>query len=144
MLLEGFPRSIQDVLEDGCPWDSDIVEPPEEGLKKQDLQLFGDALLVGFPDLVLTLDKDSLCINGRRIAFEFSFTGTNTGWFRNVGVTNRKVTLKGVGFAQFGDDGLIGRLTTNWNCTRAMAQLGVRAHMRPDPVPLSSRTSSSA
>ncbi len=85
-----------------------------------------------FPDFrVLLLARRRQARN--RTVFQFQFSGTQSGFMQDVGITDKRAVLRGAAFVDFKGK-TVTEVTTYWNCTPFLAQLGVRAHMRPDPV----------
>jgi hypothetical protein len=124
---------IGDFLAPGFGWQTDVFPGRARGARV--LNTFLRELERGFTyktTVTRAVAQDD------HVLFEFTFRGVQSGRYRNLGEPgNRPVQVKGAGSATFNREGKILALATYWNCAWALAQLGVRVHMRPDPVPLS-------
>jgi len=97
--------------------DQEVGQPGQPGHRGQSL-----------PALVESKDDTN------QVSFRLRFHGTNSGYLPNAGVTGREVTLTAHGTARLDSARRVTAISTSWNCARALAQLGIRAHMRPDPI----------
>ncbi len=111
-------------------WQSDAFADQAQGEAVQD---FIKSLRSAFPGDFNVELVGLMSNNDDEGVFEFLFSGTHRGFLENVGITNKPVMLRGTAVVRF-TDGKVSFARTFWNCTAFMAQLGVRAHMRPDPV----------
>ena len=110
-----------------------------EGVSGRDV--IRDGLLAftrAFPNLEIGLIPQTTVTDGRTAAVLFAAKGTNArtegdnGWLTNIGRTGREISITGSVFLTF-DGNLVQRMTTHWNCAKAMAQLGMRSYARPGP-----------
>ena len=99
---------------------------------------FARALQDGFTGGSLSLDR---VVEGETTAIaEFSFTGVHDHGFRygpvNIAPTGRQVRMQGSLVADFAgpNERAITRAQMYWNWLACLAQLGIRPHMRPDPI----------
>jgi len=74
--------------------------------------------MTAFPDLVVAMDSVSL--DGRRVVYRWTLTGTNTG----PGGTGKAVRISGYEEWTFGADGLIAESTGHFDETDYDRQLG--------------------
>jgi SnoaL-like protein len=127
--------NLGNVLHQNLRWESDSFDGPT-GLA--DAGVFLQGIWGAFDDLNLvhTLIAD----DGDSATFEFRFTGKHARYLPGVGhpssaAPGTPVSLTGIAIVRFQDDKVISA-RTYWNCAAFLAQLGIRAHMRADPVPL--------
>lgn len=122
-------HSLAPRLEDSVVWESDAFDGAADRTKGGE---FLAGLQHAFPDLQTDLIGPVFEL-GSTAVFEFQIRGTHTGFMPDVGITNKKVVLNAIGIAEFNGEKLAS-IRTYWNCTAFLAQLGIRPHMRPDPV----------
>jgi predicted ester cyclase len=113
-------------------WRADVFEKGE--VDASGAAAFVDELRTAFPDLKIEVSNTYPGSNPGEVAFEFRISGTNDGYLAGVGTTGKSVSVDAFGVASFGDDSLLQEMRTAWNMQAFLAELGVRAHMRPDPV----------
>jgi hypothetical protein len=119
-------------LDPKARWRADVFEEGEVGA--DEAAAFIEELRAAFPDLKIEVSNTYPGRKAGEVAFEFRISGTNDGYLAGVGTTGRSVSVDAFGVASFGDDNLLQEMRTAWNMQAFLAELGVRPHMRPDPV----------
>lgn len=76
-----------------------------------------------FPDLVTVIED--LVEDSRKIALRWSSTGVHSAPLSGIPATHRSVTVSGVVFAHFNDDGLIVEEVATWDARQLLSALGV-------------------
>lgn len=113
---------------------SDALLAPAPG--PQSVVNFAEALRHAFDGPQLTLLR--VIEDSSSAIAEFRFTGTHGSRFEygpfHIEKTGRSLTMDGSMVVDFDDSQNMGRLRVYWNWHACLAQLGIRPHMRPDPV----------
>jgi steroid delta-isomerase-like uncharacterized protein len=82
-------------------------------------------LLAAFPDL--RLERLDLVIGDHANADRWRMTGTHRGELFGIPATGNAVSVEGMTFSRFGDDGLVVDDTNCWDVPALLAQLGAAA-----------------
>jgi predicted ester cyclase len=119
MVNETKPELASQVLDSGFVLMSPILPGPLEGI--QAFKEFIEQNSIAFPDYDVML-KDYM-VEGERIWFLFTMSGTNTGPLEETQPTGRKFNITGVGIAEVAN-GKLKQVEMFWNSVSFFEQLG--------------------
>lgn len=100
------------------------VRHADEG--EQDREEFRAALEelhAAFPDLTSTVTD--VLVDGDRVAYRWSATGTHLAPYLGAPATRRKITASGITISRFDADGRIAEDWASWNRTSVLHGLGI-------------------
>jgi steroid delta-isomerase-like uncharacterized protein len=121
MVNETKPELASQVLDSGFVLMSPMLPGPLEGI-----QAFKEFIVqnsLAFPDYDVML-KDFM-VEGERIWFLFTMSGTNTGPLEETQPTGKKFNITGVGIATVAN-GKLKEVETYWNSASFFEQLGFK------------------
>ena len=89
---------------------------------RSEMQAFMNIYFTGFPDA--RLETDETVINNRQLLTHWTFNGTNTGTFKQMLPTGKKVKINGYAAISFDSKGKIVREDIYYNELEFLQQLG--------------------
>ncbi|HEV2238818.1 MAG TPA: ester cyclase [Ktedonobacterales bacterium] len=116
-LRTGNVDPLLSTLHPDCTFGMPGMPPTVEGMR-QVLPAFGEA----FSDLRITVSE--MIVDGDKVAYRLTFSGTHTGEFMGIPATGKRVTVTETHIDQIAD-GKIVRHDGDWDQLGMLQQLGV-------------------